>query len=230
MKTLALLFTLFTLASCQRGIDTPTTVEKVNPIETSVVQIESDTGVAVHRPTDMAEAVDSALIISHPDTSMGSIFLGISHDKLTSFVEEKGGYGEPGLDINHSNISAVNPEAGVEAILLFYPGNTEGTPSYIVLRKFQDSLTSRYLHLDEKEFTLSHGAQIGMTQAEFFDRYPKEAFAKSRVEPDRKSYSFRITEESNSPFLYRMNMPEYSAEYLFEDDLLVEVRFGLVMP
>ncbi|NVK28266.1 MAG: hypothetical protein HWE14_09495 [Flavobacteriia bacterium] len=179
---------------------------------------------------NQVESNDSALFCAHPDTSMGSFFLGMSNDKLASFVEEKGGYRLPGRDIDYPNICAVNPESGLEAILLFYPGSSDGAPSYIILREFQDQFKSTNLHLDEKEFVLSRGAYIGMTEADFFDVYPKEAFVQTHVEPNRMSYSLKVTEKSNSPFLNRRNMPEYTAEYLFEDDLLVEVRFGLVMP
>lgn len=230
LQILRTVFSLFLavifLISCDSANDI-----KQEKLTNDVVKSDSIKNINVKlNDADRARAISIDSLCLFPDTSVYRFILENPNSIFDELSDTVPLNNENEL-ISFPHIVVLSKSDSLEFKLLFYPGNVKGAFSKFILKKVDPNskIETVSTKIGDKNFKLSHGAYIGMSEKDFLAKY---GFNKKNIlknDSTSKVYGFTLSDFNNS-FLKRYNMPVYIAKYKFKENNLIEIEFGFEYP
>jgi hypothetical protein len=121
-----------------------------------------------------------------------------------------------------------NRERSEMAILTQYPGAVRGSFSVIEVRSAVGASRRPGKMLEADHLVSERGVRIGVSQ-EFVIDLLGLCFTPKKTKGGRMTIRYE-TEDRDHPFLKRVGMPNYFAEYTFRNNRLVAFRYGSDYP
>ena len=163
-----------------------------------------------------------------PDTTVSGFLLCDSTSALSLFGR-----------IHYDELIDLGPPGGLPRVhfknatgkevlsLYFHPGTYEN--QYPEVRISMDSSETIRAALPIDHFSSGRGVRLGLTSAEIIERFGRSG--SGALDADKNvALSYSITGPSPSSFLERFNYPSYYAHFTFEQDRLIDYRFGFEYP
>lgn len=115
--------------------------------------------------------------------------------------------------------------------LIFHPGNPKNQFSYFEVGSTNDKPQKnrkKPSKTSSQNFTTQSGIRLGMSKRDLVSikgfKYRQSLINKTQV------IDYKIDNIKKSDFLRRYNMPEYTARYFFQKDILIKFSFGFEYP